>query len=66
MAALDGLPFKTFCTSEELRKLFQNSGYKLPSSANAIKDIVLKANNEIPSNDKRNSRVKGTRSQICY
>lgn len=49
MAALDGLPFKTFCTSEELRKLFQNSGYKLPSSANSIKDIVLKANNEIRS-----------------
>lgn len=49
MVALDGLPFKTFCTSEKLRKFFQNSGYKLPSSANSIKDIVLKANNEIRS-----------------
>lgn len=53
MAALDGLPFKTFCSSEELRKLFSKSGYKLPSSPNSIKNMVIKANDEL-----RNSIIK--------
>ncbi|CAG5059886.1 unnamed protein product [Parnassius apollo] len=42
MAALDGIPFSVFCTSEDLRRLFTNSGYnKLPKTPNGIKNIVI-------------------------
>lgn len=41
MAALDGLPFRVFSTSETLRKLFKKSGYDLPQSPNAIKNMVM-------------------------
>ncbi|KAL4717294.1 hypothetical protein ACJJTC_017181 [Scirpophaga incertulas] len=40
MAALDGLPFSKFYTSEDLRDLFHRCGYKLPESGTAIKRIV--------------------------
>lgn len=49
MAALDGLPFKTFCTSEELRKLFLKSGYNLPSSPKTIKNMVIETNENLKS-----------------
>ncbi|XP_013185171.1 uncharacterized protein LOC132903749 isoform X1 [Amyelois transitella] len=41
MAALDGIPFSKFCTSEDLRDLFHKCGYNLPASGSAIRDIVL-------------------------
>ncbi|CAK1592214.1 unnamed protein product [Parnassius mnemosyne] len=42
MAALDGIPFSVFCTFEDLRRLFTNSGYnKLPKTPKGIKNIVI-------------------------
>ncbi|CAG5019992.1 unnamed protein product [Parnassius apollo] len=42
MAALDGIPFSVFCTSEDLRRLFTNSGYnKLLKTPKGIKNIVI-------------------------
>ncbi|CAG4966535.1 unnamed protein product [Parnassius apollo] len=42
MAALDGIPFSVFCTSEDLRRLFTNSGYnELPKTPKGIKNIVI-------------------------
>lgn len=47
MASLDGLPLKTFCTSEELKKLFSKSVHKLPSSLNSIKKMIIQAYEEL-------------------
>lgn len=42
MVALDGLAFSIFCTSEDQRRLFTNSGYdKLPKTPKGIKNIVM-------------------------
>lgn len=43
MVAKDGLPFRVFCTSEDMKSLFAAKGnnYKLPSSPNTIKLIVM-------------------------
>ncbi|KAJ2941915.1 hypothetical protein O0L34_g10729 [Tuta absoluta] len=36
MVAKDGLPFRVFCTSEDIRDLFNSSGQKLPKSPNTL------------------------------
>ncbi|CAG5041260.1 unnamed protein product [Parnassius apollo] len=42
MTAVDGVPFKIFCSSESMRKLFGKAAYKdLPKSPNTIKKKVL-------------------------
>ncbi|GBP97937.1 hypothetical protein EVAR_71113_1 [Eumeta japonica] len=43
MVAKDGLPFRVFCTSEDMKNLFAAKGnnYKLPSSPNTIELIVM-------------------------
>ncbi|CAG5034884.1 unnamed protein product [Parnassius apollo] len=41
MVAKDGLPFRVFCTSTDMRNLFNSSGHKLPMSPNTIKLIVM-------------------------
>lgn len=41
MAALDGITLSTFCTSEDLRYLFKNSGYDIPKSSTTITKIIL-------------------------
>lgn len=41
MVAKDGLPFRVFCTSKDIRDLFNSSGHKLPTSPNSIKLIVM-------------------------
>ncbi|KAJ8723584.1 hypothetical protein PYW08_003496 [Mythimna loreyi] len=41
MAALDGITLSTFCTSEDLRYLFKNSGYDMPKSSTTITKIIL-------------------------
>jgi len=41
MVAKDGLPFRVFCSSKDLRDLFNSSGHKLPTSPNTIKLIVM-------------------------
>lgn len=41
MVAKDGLPFRVFCTSKDMRDLFNSSGHKLPMSPNTIKLIVM-------------------------
>lgn len=41
MVAKDGLPFRVFCTSEDMKSLLVAKGYKLPSSPNTIKKIVM-------------------------
>lgn len=42
MTALDGIPFRAFTESEDLKHLFNKAGYKLPTSANTIKDVTVK------------------------
>lgn len=41
MVAKDGLPFRVFCTSDNLRSLFAAKGHKLPTSPNSIKMMVM-------------------------
>lgn len=41
MVAKDGLPFRVFCSSKDIRDLFNSSGQKLPKSPNTIKSIVM-------------------------
>lgn len=41
MVAEDGLPFRVFCTSQDLRDLFSAAGYKLPTSPYSIKLMVM-------------------------
>lgn len=40
MISKDGLPFRMFCTSKDLRDLFSAAGHKLPTSPNSIKVMV--------------------------
>lgn len=42
MVTLDGLPFRVFANSADLIRLFKNNGHSLPTSANTIKNIVIK------------------------
>ncbi|CAH2097473.1 unnamed protein product [Euphydryas editha] len=41
MVFKDGLPFRVFCTSSDLRELFKASGYNLPTSPNSVKRMVM-------------------------
>ena len=41
MIAKDGFTFNAFCKSIDLRNLFLKSGFRLPSSPNTIRSIVL-------------------------
>ena len=41
MIAKDGFTFNTFCKSVDLRSLFLKSGFKLPTSPNTIRSIVI-------------------------
>ncbi|CAK1599890.1 unnamed protein product [Parnassius mnemosyne] len=41
MTAVDGVPFKIFCSSESMRKLFGKAAYNLPKSPNTIKKRIL-------------------------
>lgn len=51
MAALDGIPFKTFCTSEDLRKcLSSRCSTKIPTSPNTIRQYVLDYAKEVRTN----------------
>lgn len=42
MTSVDGLPFSFFTTSTDQRRVMAQSGYKLPTSSNSIKNIVMK------------------------
>lgn len=42
MTAVDGLPFSFFITSKDQRRIMAQSGYKLPTSSNSIKNMVIK------------------------
>lgn len=41
MVALDGLPFKVFTTSVDLRNALKADGYVVPKSPNTIRKIVM-------------------------
>ncbi|XP_038220906.1 uncharacterized protein LOC119838839 [Zerene cesonia] len=41
MAALDGIPLSKFCTSLDLRCLFDNAGYNLPNSVAEVVNILI-------------------------
>lgn len=42
MTAGDGLPFRIFATSVEMRKSLASRGFEVPKSANTIRDMVMK------------------------
>ncbi|KAJ2944396.1 hypothetical protein O0L34_g18406 [Tuta absoluta] len=43
MVSLDGIAFRLFCTSEDLKKILRKSGYtKLPTSPNTIRNTVMR------------------------
>ena len=42
MTSVDGLPFSFFITSNDQRRVMAQSGYKLPTSSNSIKNMVMK------------------------
>lgn len=50
MIAKDGFTFNTFCKSIDLRNLFLKSGFKLPTSPNTIRSIVITFANSIKAN----------------
>lgn len=41
MIAKDGFTFNAFCKSVDLRNLFLKSGFRLPTSPNTIRSIVI-------------------------
>lgn len=41
MVSKDGLPFRIFCSSSDLRDLFKAASYDLPTSPNSIKLMVM-------------------------
>lgn len=47
MTAKDGLPFRIFCNSEDLRFPFQSAGLMLPTSSTSIRNLVVDYSNEI-------------------
>lgn len=47
MVARDGLAFRVFITSIDLRMLLEFKGFAVPKSATTIKDIVIKYSEEI-------------------
>lgn len=57
MAALDGIPLRTCCTSEDLRYLFKNSGYDVPKSSTAITKIILDQSNNTKNKLKNQLKI---------
>ncbi|KAH9629867.1 hypothetical protein HF086_006551 [Spodoptera exigua] len=47
MVTLDGIAFRVFANSADLRRLFKKSNYALPASANTIKNIVMKCSQNV-------------------
>lgn len=46
MVSLDGMPFRIFTTSADLRYLFERRGHHLPKSPNTIREIVIREYSE--------------------
>ncbi|CAB3220665.1 unnamed protein product [Arctia plantaginis] len=42
MAAVDGIPLRTFSKSQDLKYLFEKTGNKLPTTADTVRNIILK------------------------
>lgn len=57
MAALDGIPLSTFCTSEDMRYLFKNSGYDVPKSSTTITQIILKQSDDTKNKLKNQLKI---------
>lgn len=53
MCALDGIPFRVFSKSNDMRQLFANSKQQLPKSVGAISEIVKKRSNVAKSSIKQ-------------
>jgi hypothetical protein len=47
MTSCDGMPFHVFASSPDLRRLMASSGYELPRSPNAIRELVMGHASEI-------------------
>ena len=47
MTACDGLPFKIFITSKDLRKSLTALGHSIPKSANVIRELVMQYGNQL-------------------
>ncbi|CAK1589759.1 unnamed protein product [Parnassius mnemosyne] len=42
MASIDGIPLRTFAKSQDLKYLFNKSGMELPTTADTIRNMILK------------------------
>lgn len=56
--AKDGLPFSIFCTSEDLRRLLSSSGFKVPTSSNTIRNMVVTYSKKIKAQVKGEIHAK--------
>lgn len=62
MVAKDGIPFRLFCESDDLRCAMLSRGVSLPKSADTVKQMVMKYGNSIEEkicNDLQNRKSKG-------
>lgn len=57
MVALDGLPFRVFETSEELRESLKARGFNIPKTAKTYKKMTIQFSKEIRSKQKAEINV---------
>lgn len=66
ITALDGLPFRVFCTSIELRKSLIARGFKnIPKSVNTIR-ILINCCNNICNSLKKELKLNGTKFSLTF
>lgn len=63
MTALGGIPLSKFCKSEDMRRLFKNSGYNLPTSPASITHIVQNKSDDLKNQIKTQFKTLKTRDQ---
>lgn len=70
MTALDGLPFRVFCTSIELRKSLIARGFKnIPKSVNIIRRTVINYSNSVRNSLKKELtelKLNGTKFSLTF
>ncbi len=52
MIALDGLPFRVFTTSVDLRRALESDGYIVPKSPNTVRNIVMEFTQKVREQEK--------------
>lgn len=69
MVCKDGFTLNSFCTSFDLRRLFEKSGFQLPTSPNTIRSMITSYANNIEVDiikEFENLKIKGQRFSLSF